>query len=145
VTYGQNITTFAQPATTTTYTQPITTYAQPTGYTNYVAPVGSEVRNTSYYAVGGGVNGGASGANLNSQVVRNTVLEGVAAPPKITFGHPQGFQAGYVTSNNTNTYISSHSVTTTCLPKTLPPLPWCSHPAASRPSPPTWSMSPGRW
>jgi hypothetical protein len=79
-------------------------YQVPTYTNTYAAPIASEVRNTSYnYGVVGGAN-----ANLSSQARNTVVSEAIAAPPKITFGHPQG---GYATTNNT--YNSSYPVPTT--------------------------------
>lgn len=80
-------------APTATYTAPTATYTAPTGsYTNYgtisgVPAVSSEVRNAgSTYSYG------LTGAGNAATSVRNTVVgePTLAAPPKITFGHPQG-------------------------------------------------------
>jgi hypothetical protein len=125
-------TTYQQPNTTTYQTPVVTTasYQQPVAYTNYVAPAGSEVRKTSY-------NYGVVGTTGQSQVRNTTVINNdyVAPPPKISFGHPSG---GYTT---TNTYNLSYLEPTT---KTLSPLPPLLS-SQSKPSPPLWSMNPGRW
>lgn len=128
-------TTYQQPITTTYQTPVVTTnsYQQPVTYTSYVAPAGSEVRNTSYnYGVVG-----TTGANLASQVRNTTVINNdvVAAPPKITFGHPSG---GYTT---TNTYNLSYLEPTT---KTSSPLPPLLFNLQSKPSPPLLSTSPSK-
>jgi hypothetical protein len=128
-------TTYQQPITTTYQTPVVTTnsYQQPVTYTSYVAPAGSEVRNTSYnYGVVG-----TTGANLASQVRNTTVINNdvVAAPPKITFGHPSG---GYTT---TNTFNLSYLEPTT---KTSSPLPPLLFNLQSKPSPPLLSTSPSK-
>jgi hypothetical protein len=81
---------YQQPTYTTTYAGGVA--PKETLYTNYPAAVGSEVRNTYNYA--------QTGAANVASTVRNTVVgETIAAPPKITFGHPSG---GYV-QQQTNT------------------------------------------
>jgi hypothetical protein len=93
---------------TTTYQNVYPVGQQEVTYTNYAA---SNQPNTSYnYVVGAGTAG---------STVRNTTVEhSIAAPPKITFGHPSG---GYA-----NTYSISYkdlSIKATSLPnKLLPPL-----------------------
>lgn len=128
-------TTYQQPITTTYQTPVVTTnsYQQPVTYTSYVAPAGSEVRNTSYnYGVVG-----TTGANLASQVRNTTVINNdvVAAPPKITFGHPSG---GYTTTNTFNLSYLEPTI------KTLSPLPPLLFNLQSKPSPPLLSTSPSK-
>lgn len=78
----------------TTYQNNYPVGQQEVVYTNYVT---SNQPSASYnYVVGAG-----NAANASSTVRNTTVEHSIAAPPKITFGHPSG---GYA---QTNTYFIS--------------------------------------